>query len=81
MTQVYEREVIMNAAEQIFNRLYPHIEIEDPLHKIFKNDISQIFKNLFTDAYINGLDRSDPDMQILLTAYQQLKTEGFVGKK
>lgn len=73
-------EEAKGAANRILFKLDSNYQFtSDPVSKVFNNSLPSTIFAILRCLYVLDYPRDDVDVQIILNAYEQLETKGWIG--
>lgn len=83
--KVHEWQDVAAAFERLIRIHNPNMFQREPnlnyLKDIYNNNLPSAMQHLFVVYFVDDkTNRNDPDIQMLINAYKQLQTVGYIGK-
>ena len=70
-------EEARNSADKLFS-MYINTNILDETKYVYDNYLPFLISKIFEVAYVENIDRTSEDMQVLFKAYDQLHRKGYI---
>lgn len=77
MTATYDE--VKAATDRLCRRVFGRSQYPAAVDEVYGGALPRAMKDVLFQCFITGEDREDPDIDMLITAWTELETNGYIG--